>query len=85
MFIQTDNYLHGIYVYSPNGHSVRDDMTLCERCERCVLHRGESVTVHSLWYRSAYPGYPMLLAYVRDEHTCAHTHVPAGELIKYVS
>lgn len=85
MFIQTDNYLHGIFVYAPNGRSARAGMALCERCDRCILHLGENVTVQSLWFRNAYPGDPMLLAYVRGEHTGEHTHVPAGELVKYLS
>lgn len=84
MFIQTVNHLHGVFVFSPNGHNVREGMTLCERCERCILHRGENVTVQSMWFRNAYPGDPMILAYVRGEYTGEYTHVPVGELVKYV-
>ena len=91
MFIKIEpNHMHGVFIYSPRGHNVRDGMSPCEGCtptgctSNVTLHLGESVIVQSLWFRNAYPGDPLILAYVRGEFTHDYTHVVIGDLVKYL-
>lgn len=88
MFQQIDNNLTGNYIYTGQGDMRRDPslgIKLCDSCERCILHIGETVTVASLWLRNAYEGDHMVLAYVRGAHTGEYTHLPVGDLTKYIA
>lgn len=75
-------------VYVGSGDYRRDPrlgIKLCETCNNCVLHIGESVMVESLWYRNAHENDDMMLAYVRGDNTGQATHVPLGDLVYFVS
>lgn len=71
-------------VYVGSGdyrHDPRLGIKLCETCNNCELHLGETVKVESLWYRNANENDTMVLAYVRGDITGLGTHVPLGELV----
>ena len=88
MFQRIDNNLTGDYVYTGQGEMRRDPslgIKLCDACERCILHIGETVTIESLWLRNAHNEDVMVLAYVKGAHTGEYTHLPLGDLTKYIA